>query len=151
MPFVLKPVFATYIDWSTVKLRSRERVKITTEKGYVYYFKLVEDVYPSMKVRRLGLDWDATSGEVLEELLDICRVQVDGNEKSTKYTPDELMTTFDFHLSGGSRDSWSSSSPEVGRHIWTMLYRRSGGIGTRLPGGRVTGIESVVLPRNFQP
>ncbi len=151
MPFVLKPIFATYIDWSTVRMKSRERLKITTEEGFVFYFKLVDEFYPSLKVKRLVLDWEAVPANQLEGLLELCRFQVDGNRKSLKHTDKELMESFNFQLPGGSRNAWSSSAPEIGRHLWTTLWRRGSGSGTQLPGGFVTGIESVVLPRNFKP
>ncbi|MES2631040.1 MAG: hypothetical protein V4611_03720 [Patescibacteria group bacterium] len=151
MPFVLKPIFATYIDWSTVKMKSRERLKITTEEGRIFYFKLENEVFPSLKVKRLVLDWSVVTPTRLEELLELCRVQVDGDRKSSKHTDTEIMEIYRFQISAGSRNAWNSSAPELGRHLWTTLWRRGGGSGTQLPGGLVTGIESVVLPRNYKP
>ncbi|HEY8886485.1 MAG TPA: hypothetical protein VIM31_03235 [Candidatus Microsaccharimonas sp.] len=141
MPFTLSPVFGTYIDWSSVRAGGREHLKVTVEEGDWYYFKLEQYSAGSVKNPRLVLDWNEAPSRRLAELISKCRST--GALSTDAFTDEQIVELFRFRLAGGSRESWSSSSLELGRPLWTTVLKGGSGQGTLLPGGRVIGIESV--------
>ena len=142
MPFVLKPTFATYVDWSDVRLGSRDRLKVTTEDQSAYYFQLTEFNFGARKSKRMVLDWELAPAAHLIELVAKCR------QEKPDLTDQEIFETHRYELNGGHRTTWSRSSPELGNWLQTMLSVKGGGSGETLPGGRVTGIESVIVKRS---